>query len=267
MKKYTFSKHVKFRREKENILICDCKNLKDFKVKIPFENFLNRITRGVVEADISDEIEMLLFQDFKSTNLLVEITIKPLLFEEYVIADAFLEKQLYYTYNGKRPRSYEFLLDKLHENPELFLGLYLDDDLIGVVEGFPRDDYLLISEIAVDIRFRNKGFGTLLIKEFEKVAKKIGYKKIKLGSQDDAVNLYLKNNYLPLLLIQILDSEYDAVIDHCNKETIQILSTKHFDNIMAVELVIDKIDLGLLKHFKKLFNPISIQYLFTKNLC
>jgi len=32
MVKYTFSKHVKFRKEKQHIAICDCKMLRDFKV-------------------------------------------------------------------------------------------------------------------------------------------------------------------------------------------------------------------------------------------
>lgn len=267
MKKYTFSKHVKFRKEKDAILICDCKNLKDFKVKLDFENFLNRINMGVIEETISDSIEMLLFQDFKSTNLLIEIQIRPIMSEEYSLADKFLEKHLYYIYNGKRPRSYEFLLDKLLESPELFLGLYLDNDLIGVVEGFPRDDYLLLSEIAVDIRFRNRGFGTLLLKEFERVAQNLGYKKIKLGAQDNAVKVYLKNTYLPSLFIQIYDIEYDRVINYFNKQNVQISHENRLNNIVAIEFVVDKIDFELLEYFKKLFNPISIQYLFTKNLC
>jgi len=189
--------------------------------------------------------------------------IRPITLDEYPAADKFLEKQLYH---GKRPRTYEFLVDKLCENPELFLGLYLDNELIGVIEGFSRDDYLLLSEIAVDIRFRNRGFATLLIKEFEKTANRLGYSKIKLGAGDDAVNLYLKNNYLPTLQIQVPESELPKVIDYCVKNDIYILGTKEFDNIVAIELTADKIDFELLNYLKKLFNPISIQYLFTKNL-
>jgi len=195
--------------------------------------------------------------------------VRPISVDEYFLADNFLEKHLYRIYNGNRPRSYEFLLDKLRENPELFLGLYLDNELIGVIEGFPRDDYLLLSEIAVDIRFRHRGFGTLLLREFENAAKRLNYSKIKLGAQDDAVSLYLKNNYFPTLLIQISDSksEYKTVMDYLNKNNIRVLDEKRLDKVVAIELIVKKIDFELLERFKKLFNPISIQYLFTKNVC
>ncbi|MGV8172293.1 MAG: GNAT family N-acetyltransferase [Candidatus Woesearchaeota archaeon] len=265
MIKYTFSKHVKFRKEKDDILICDCKNLKDFKLKLEFDKFLKKVSSGISENELLDNLEILLFQDFHSSKLLAELTVRTISTEEYPPADAFLEKQLYqHLPNGKRPRSYDFLLDKLNKNPELFLGLYLDSELIGVVQGFPRDDYLLLSEIAVDIRFRDRGFGSLLIKSFENTARSLGYNKIKLGAQDYAVNLYLKNQYTPSLFIQIKEYQKDSVIDTLPKQ--DIIDISSYDSIIGIELRVDAIDIEYLHDIEKRFQPISIQYLFTKCL-
>jgi len=191
--------------------------------------------------------------------------VRPISVEEYPLADALLEKQLYqHLPNGKRPRSYDFLLGKLNDNPELFLGLYLDSELIGVIQGFPRDDYLLLSEIAVDIRFRGRGFGSLLIESFEDAAKSSGYKKIKLGAQDNAVNLYLKNHYKPSLFIQVKEEQKKAVIDNFSKE--DIIEISSYDSIFGIEIRVDKVEMDYLHTLKEKFNPISIQYLFTKYL-
>jgi len=265
MIKYTFSKHVKFREEKDNILICDCKNLKDFKLKLEFDKFLKKVNSGISENELLDNLEILLFQDFHSSKLLAELTVRAISTEEYPSADALLEKQLYqHLSNGKRPRSYDFLLDKLNKNPELFLGLYLDSELIGVIQGFPRDDYLLLSEIAVDIRFRSRGFGSLLIQSFENTAKILGYKKIKLGAQDYATNLYLKNHYTPSLFIQVKEDQKEAVINTFSKE--DIIDISSYDSIIGIELKVDAIDIEYLHDIEKKFRPISIQYLFTKYL-
>ena len=56
-------------------------------------------------------------------------------------------------------------------------------------------------------------------------------------------------------------------MDYLNKNNIRVLDEKRLDKVVAIELIVKKIDFELLERFKKLFNPISIQYLFTKNVC
>ncbi len=49
MKLYTFSKHIKFRKEADCLLIYDCKLLRDFKVDLAFENFIHAVYKGIKE--------------------------------------------------------------------------------------------------------------------------------------------------------------------------------------------------------------------------
>lgn len=189
-----------------------------------------------------------------------KLTVKTISEKNYPSADKLLETELYH---GKRPRTYDFLVEKLHDHPELFLGLYLEEELAGVVQGFPRHDYVLMSEIAVDIRFRGRGFGTQLIKAFEDKAKALGYKKIKLGAQDNAVNLYLKNNYIPSLFIQLMDDKADDALKKLKKNIINITKS---NGMTGIEIAIDRVDMNELNSIKAKFSPESAQYLFSKTL-
>jgi GNAT superfamily N-acetyltransferase len=222
-----------------------------------------KIKNRLMEDKLSNDTEKLLLGNIKPIDMIAGLIVRPIILGEYPIADNFLERHLYH---GRRPRSYEFLLEKLRENPKLFLGLYLGDELIGVIEGFPREDYLLLSEIAVDMRFRSRGFGTLLIRYFEEEAKKSGYDKIKLGAEDNAVKLYLNNNYIPSLFLQVYDAVADEILDGLKGTDMPIINVSKHDGMTGIELKIEKMDMSQLKSLKEIFNPVSIQYLFTKIL-
>jgi GNAT superfamily N-acetyltransferase len=110
---------------------------------------------------------------------------------------------------SERVRDEKFLLEKFKEFPEFFIGIFLDKELIGVICGFPREDYLLMSELAIDRRFQKRGFGKLLVKEFDKIAKEKNYSQIKVGAMDGAISFYNSlEDYNPLLLIQYDSGKY-----------------------------------------------------------
>lgn len=263
MKKYTFSKHVKFRKEQDYILICDCKLLRDFKVDLELEQFIKKINCGIRKSELNGEKENLLFKDFVSMKLLSEISFKQISSNNFKVADEFMEKHLY---KGKRVRPYEFLLEKLKENPSLFIALYLDKEIIGVVQGFPRDNYLLVSEIAVDIRFHGRKFGSKLLQEFEKNATKMGHKTIKLGARDDATNFYLSNGYSPSLFIQVPINQEETMIKKLNQEKEDIKNVSHVNNLAGIEIAVKNCNQQLLSRVNKEFKPTSAQFLFTKDI-
>ncbi|MDP1695100.1 MAG: GNAT family N-acetyltransferase [Candidatus Woesearchaeota archaeon] len=263
MRQYTFSKHIKFRKEADCLLICDCKLLRDFKVEFEFENFLNAVNKGIKENTTHTEKERLLLKDFHSMRMLSAITIRPIPSEAFQQTDRFMEQQLYH---GKRPRTYEFLLEKCKENPTLFLGLYLDDELIGVIQGFPRDDYLLMSELAVDTRFRKRSFGAQLVKAFETNAKKLNYTKIKLGAEDTATLFYYSLGYKPSLFLQVPEKKQEEVINKLKKDKQEILGISLVNHLAGIELVVDSLDQTKLASLKKQFSPVSAQFLFSKDL-
>ena len=61
---YTFSKHIKFRKEADCLLICDCKLLRDFKVGLELENFVHTLNKGIEDNAANTEKEKLLLKDF-----------------------------------------------------------------------------------------------------------------------------------------------------------------------------------------------------------
>lgn len=64
-----FSNHVRFRKEENLIFLCDCKNLKDFKVPLRYWNLLLKLQKGITTLKLSSE-ESLLIEDFKKVKLL-----------------------------------------------------------------------------------------------------------------------------------------------------------------------------------------------------
>lgn len=263
MIKYTFSKHVKFRKERDCILLCNCKQLHDFKVELEFEKFVNRVNCGISTEEIIEEKELLLFKDFQTMKMLSKLSFKQIKSDNFKQADSFMEK---YLYKGKRPRDYEFLLTKLKENPSLFIGLYLGSEIIGAIQGFPRDCYILLSEIAVDKRFRKRGFGSMLIKEFEKNAKRYNYPFIKAGAEDTAIEFYSANRFMPSLFFQVKEEKEKSIIRLLEKENYKIIAITHVNNITGIEIAIGNCNILKLKKLRKLLNPLSAQFLFTKQL-
>ncbi len=240
----TFSKHLKYRIENNEILICHCKELLDFKIDLKYLEFLRQINAGIEYSDSLSIEEKNLFNDLNKINGLVELKIKPLTLKNYSSAYSFLEQNLHLV------RTKEFLIEKLKQYPQYFKGLYLDNELIGIIQGFPRDDYILISEIAVDQRFRNKGYASLLVKEFEKEVQE----KIKVGAQDEAIPFYLSLDYKPSLYIQ-LEKESPVAPKY-------FISKQEFDNMVGYEIAVQKMDIDFLNKWKE--KSISAQYLFTK---
>lgn len=98
-------------------------------------------------------------------------------------------------------RNRAFLRKKFKANSKLFIGLFINDKIEGFICGFPRAGYLLLSQLALNKKFRKKGFGKKLVRFFEKNAGK-KYKTIKVGAEDNALGFYYSLGYKPFLLIQ-----------------------------------------------------------------
>jgi ribosomal protein S18 acetylase RimI-like enzyme len=162
-----------------------------------------------------------------------------------------------------RVRSEEFLYKKFKQFPQLFIGIFLDNELMGIICGFPREDYLLISELAIDFRFQKRGFGKRLVEEFEKQANK-RYNQINVGAEDNAVKFYESLlGYKPLLLIQFEKKNYsDESFDNFD-----IIKKYDFDEKnRAIEVITKKADINLLSKLRKKYPKAWFQYIFIKKL-
>ncbi len=179
----TLNKHIRWRKEKE-ILICDCKRMIDLKIPTRYEKEMIKLERG-------EKIDKKLLSDFKKLGLLANLEIKQISNQKelFDLLDKFLKD---------RTRTNKFLAEKLKKYPKFFLGLYLNKELIGAICGFYREDYIVISELVIDSKFRRKGFATLLVKEFEKNSDK----NINVGALDKSINFYKSLGYKSHLFVQ-----------------------------------------------------------------
>lgn len=246
----TLKKQIKWRKDLTNIFICDCKKLLDLKIDLQYESFLIKLSRGVCFEDLN-ELEKLIFSDFESVNFLVNLYLRSLSKEDFPKAMKLLDNEL-----GKnRVRNSKFLKQKFEEFSEYFIGLYLDRELIGVICGFPRENYLLISEIAVDSRFQRRKFGERLVCEFEKIGFK-KYPQINVGAFDNAISFYLSLKYIPFLLVQFEVGTYTES-DFPNFEILAIREN-------GFELKVNECSFKELNRLRKIYSKANLQYIFTK---
>jgi ribosomal protein S18 acetylase RimI-like enzyme len=244
----TLNKHTKWRKDSQAIFICDCKRLIDLKIDLKYEDFMKRLNKGVSEKELSEEDKIVL-EDFKKMKLLSELKIDQISKEGFEYAMKLLDNEL-----GKdRVRDSDFLKDKYSDFSQFFIGALLDKELIGFICGFPREDYLLLSEIVVDSKFKGRGIGEKLVLAFEKVSKE--YKKIKVGARDSAIGFYYSLVYKPFLLAQGKFSQDDLCEFQVNKK-----------GEGFAEIKIDSASIGLLEKLRKKYPKIDFQYIFQKTL-
>lgn len=263
----TLSNHLKFREEKDNIFLVDCKRLRDFKLGKEFLPVLKKFKSGFCLSQTRSVKEKSLFKDIKKISGFVSFIIKPLVSAEYKSAYSFIQKTLFSNKDILQPRTYSFLLSQLKKHNSFFLGAYVGKELAGIIQGFPRDDYLLLSEFAVAQKFRGRNFGRLLVKAFEKQAVKAGFKTIKLGAQEEAIDFYKRLGYAPSILVQVKKSD-------CKNKLVGLLkkykqeSVKENKGVLLIELkcFAKNTPVSLLNKLKKEFGAFSTQYLFTKKL-
>ena len=246
----TLKKQVKWRRDKNALLICDCKRLIDLKLSFKYESFLRKLLCGL-DPDALGGDEALIFSEFEKMDLLCDLKIIQLPEKDFHLAMNILDDEL----RKNRVRDPGFLRKKFKENIEFFIGIYLAEQLVGVICGFPREDYLLMSEIAIDFRFQRRKFGERLVKEFERIAFR-NYSRIHAGALDDAIEFYKSLNYKPFLLVQFEKGIYNK------NDFLDFKVLKLCDN--CVELEIKDCSIEELNKLRSLYPKASLQYIFVK---
>lgn len=255
MKLYTFNKHVKWRIDSKEILICDCKRLIDLKINRDFENSMKKFDKGIFKEELTKK-EALIYSDFERLNLLTTLLLRQITTKEFSKAMKILENE----FKTERVRSNKFLFQKFKRYPKFFIGAFLDKEIIGVICGFPREDYLLMSEIAIDSRFQKREIGRRLVKSFENAGK--NYKEIRAGAEDSALGFYYKCGYSPFLLVQYPKNLYKRE----DFSEFKLIENKIVGDEDALSLEITRTDLNLLNDLKQRFPKAYFQYIFTKKL-
>ena len=149
--------------------------------------------------------------------------------------------------------------------------MYIKDNnkIIGGITGKNmniKDSKITMSVLAVDEDYRNKGLGTLLIKEFENRCLEKNIKHIDLGSRFRATNLYLKNGYKYSLMVQVYDSCTIDDIRKCNKYNFKELSSYNSDTYGFIIYEVDSIKEEYINNFENNIFSSYVQYIFEKDL-
>lgn len=252
----TISKHVRWRKDRREILICDCKRLIDLKLPLEYGDFMKKVSNGIKDKDSLTKKERLAFLDLEKMGLLSSLEVRPIREEEFENLAKILDEEL----GKERVRNKELIREKFRMYPELFIGVFLGKDLIGAICGFPREDYLLLSEIAVLLRFQGRGYGKMLIEYFENAAKG-KYSRINAGAEDNAIGFYEKLGYRPFLLIQFEEGSY-------SKEDFSRFNIKReytLNGETEIEVETGEVPLPL-DSLKSEYPNAWFQYIFTKNL-
>lgn len=250
----TLNKHVKWREDNGAIFICDCKRLINLKISPKYKQFMKKLSLGIDKEELN-EIEKKVFSDFEKMKFLSKLKVKQLGKNNFQDAMNILDNEL----GKKRVRDSSFLYDKFKKFPQFFIGIFLDKELVGVVCGFPREDYLLMSEIVVDSRFSNREFGKKLVKAFERSAFK-KYGEINVGAEDNAINFYNSLGYSPFLLIQYKRRDYSPN----DFKDMAILRNRQDKKFVLLDVKVNKTDLNYLTKLRKKYPKAYFQYIFTK---
>ncbi len=130
------------------------------------------------------------------------------LFEEYVGGQT--KEEFYHAYS---------------KNPNLFIGCF-SQRMIGMVWGELRDELkekvVIVQGIAVLKPYWRKGIGTRLLKALELEARKLGARKLSVGSARGVEEFYMENGFKPtgILLITKTGKKYIPVRRYSRLESL-----------------------------------------------
>lgn len=92
----------------------------------------------------------------------------------------------------------EYCRNRIDNLESIILGAYVDDEIIGYLIGYEKEDNFYCWLAAVDKRYRRNGILTKMMNIFEKRAKNLGYNKISLktlNNKREMLSYLVKNNW------------------------------------------------------------------------
>ena len=153
-------------------------------------------------------------------------------------AYTFLNEQLYPSYERSK-YTLEFLKNQYILNPQLLILALIKNEVTGCAFGWDDNGDVTLGALCVDINHRRKGTGIDLISKLEDNAKRSGFKRINLGSVDDAVDFYIKAGYEGIALVQSSENSIDELLSVC--DGLSVIGGNIYDG--CVNQIFIKIDL------------------------
>jgi len=156
------------------------------------------------------------------------------------------------------------------EYPNLFVGAFDDEKLIGICYGFDSKDkdYVLLEGIATIFDYWRKGIGSDLLKKFEQQVKKREKKFITLGcaSDEKTEKFYLKNDYKPTMyLARIKKKDLPASYESLTKGY-DFIEKKDEDDSVKLYFKAEQYDIAKRIKLQKQLNAYEVIYIMEKAL-
>jgi len=165
----------------------------------------------------------------------------------------------------------EQFLNLYSKYPDLFLGCYLDDILVGTCYGCPfseeipkEKDKIILKHISVLPEHRRKGYATKLIQLFEEQAKKRKFYNITLSSADEiSDSFYLKNKYFPTKYM--IRGEKEKMPENY-KKLYNLSDERIVGNMLFLYVNCDRCVPSLKEKFRNLFHVDDVKFIFEKKI-
>ncbi len=162
---------------------------------------------------------------------------------------------------------YEKLIEQYNKDKSLILYLEQNNEIIGTIcVKDMKNEECTIDAVTIRKDYRGKGYATLLIKKLESKLKKKSITKVSLGARFRACNLYVKNGYIPQLLIQVNDFANISMIKASNIYNYKVLNEYQNDVCGAVFFEVNEILESVVKHFEENVPTAHAMYIFTKEI-
>ncbi len=161
----------------------------------------------------------------------------------------------------KNTESLEDITKRFNENPDLFIGCFKEDTLIGEITGFVKDKKVMIKSISVDIKYRGQGIGQRILSFFESRVRKQG-KKISVTCKNGySQHFYMKHGFTPkILLLKIKKSN----LPKNYKEQHTIKKEEQDKDTVLIYIKINALDDELMNMLKQKFNAHEAKFILEK---
>ena len=163
--------------------------------------------------------------------------------------------------------AYSKIEEQFNKDKNLLLYIEEDNEIIATIGVKDvRENEATLDVLTVNKEHRGKGYSSLLIKEVESRLLKKGITNISLGARFRACPVYLKNGYLPTLLVQVNDFANINMIKENNTFNYEIVNEYQNEVCGAVFYKVDRVSKEVIDHFENKVPTAHVSYIFTKTI-
>ncbi len=142
---------------------------------------------------------------FKNSNFNGGVNLKNFIVKEVSLEEALKVFPKIEEWTRPEAGTVEHCKNRIGNSKYLILGAYVNEEIIGYLIAYEKNDSFYCWVVAVDKRYRKMGILTEMMTIFENYAKKIGYDRVTLktlNNKREMLSYLIKNNWNILDIIK-----------------------------------------------------------------